>query len=272
MSMETSTAIAAPALVYNGLSIRDRDEMLSLTDMWKAAGSDPSKRPSEWLRQPSTQAFAECVAGTIEVGNTHIKTMKGSGAGAGRGGGTTFAHWQIGLAYAKYLSPQFHMWCNEVVRERMEGKAGRFDGAAIMRRIEGVYIALSERITEFEKAVPALVNKHVEAALTSDPRRAVAEYVSVRQLLDEASVPSKRRNSINRRLGTQLRDTALANEEPSAVRRCPHTGVWLFQRDFATRFMRTRGTAMVRDHMARVLGQGVLRLVPTTREPGEPEH
>ena len=35
----------------------------------------------------------------------------------------TWAHWQIGLAYAKYLSPEFHMWCNEVIRDRMEGKS-----------------------------------------------------------------------------------------------------------------------------------------------------
>lgn len=40
-------------------------------------------------------------------------------------GGATFAHWQIGLAYAKYLSPEFHMWCNEVVRERMEAGSTR---------------------------------------------------------------------------------------------------------------------------------------------------
>jgi hypothetical protein len=30
----------------------------------------------------------------------------------------TRAHWQIGLAYAKSLSPKFHLWCNTVVRER----------------------------------------------------------------------------------------------------------------------------------------------------------
>lgn len=34
-------------------------------------------------------------------------------AGRGRGGGT-FAHWQIALAYAKYLSPRLHMQVNEV--------------------------------------------------------------------------------------------------------------------------------------------------------------
>jgi hypothetical protein len=33
----------------------------------------------------------------------------------------TFAHWQIALAYAKYLSPKFHMACNDVIRAHMEG-------------------------------------------------------------------------------------------------------------------------------------------------------
>ena len=34
----------------------------------------------------------------------------------GRGGGT-WAHWQLGLAYTKYLSPEFHIWCNEAIKE-----------------------------------------------------------------------------------------------------------------------------------------------------------
>lgn len=38
-------------------------------------------------------------------------------ARAGRGGGT-WAHWHIAMAYAKFLSNEFHMWANTVVRER----------------------------------------------------------------------------------------------------------------------------------------------------------
>ena len=33
----------------------------------------------------------------------------------GRHGGT-WAHWQLALSYARYLSPAFHLWCNTVVR------------------------------------------------------------------------------------------------------------------------------------------------------------
>ena len=35
----------------------------------------------------------------------------------------TWAHWQVAMNYARYLEPSFAAWCNQVVRERMEGKA-----------------------------------------------------------------------------------------------------------------------------------------------------
>ncbi len=71
--------------------------MLSLTDMWKAAGADASKAPAQWQRPSQAVEFIEHVS--LIVGNSHDKLIE-----TGRRGGT-FAHWQIGLAYAKYLSP-----------------------------------------------------------------------------------------------------------------------------------------------------------------------
>jgi KilA-N domain. len=99
--------------VYNSVAIRDKGEMLSLTDMWKAAGSDPMKAPAQWQRLSSAEEFIAHVE--LIVGKSHnnlIDTKKRAG---------TWAHWQIALAYAKYLSPEFHMWCNSVVRSHMEG-------------------------------------------------------------------------------------------------------------------------------------------------------
>lgn len=104
-------------LVYQGTLIRERDEMLSLTDMWRAGGSVDAKRPAEWLRQEATVQFIECIEASLNVGQAHII------AGQRGRGGSTFAHWQVALAYAKYLSPEFHMWCNSVVRAHMEAMA-----------------------------------------------------------------------------------------------------------------------------------------------------
>ncbi|MEQ9347734.1 MAG: phage antirepressor KilAC domain-containing protein [Thalassospira sp.] len=103
-------------LDYNGSVIRIDAEKLNLTDMWRAAGSDPSRKPAEWLRSADAQKFCSFLAESLNVEISHLLEI-----GKGRTGATV-AHWQIGLAYAKYLSPEFHMWCNTVVRDRMENK------------------------------------------------------------------------------------------------------------------------------------------------------
>ncbi|WP_141093645.1 KilA-N domain-containing protein, partial [Escherichia coli] len=66
-----------------GTPIHQRDEMVSLTDMWRAAGSFREKRPSFWLAYLSTKEFVSHIQATLNIGQTHIKS-----GGRGRGGGT----------------------------------------------------------------------------------------------------------------------------------------------------------------------------------------
>lgn len=107
----------ALSIEHNGITVRSSDngEMLNLTDMWKACGSDPSKRPVDWQRKEGA-AFIEFIGENIKVPTEHLfQTEKGRN-------GSTSAHWQIGMAYAKYLSHEFHAKCNVIVRAFMEGK------------------------------------------------------------------------------------------------------------------------------------------------------
>lgn len=104
-------------LTYNGLLIRNRGEMLCLTDMWKAAGSDPSKEPAAWQRSAQATEFIEFILGFLRISQDEaIQTVRGGRDPA------TWAHWQIGLAYAKYLSPEMHAQANTVWRAQIEGK------------------------------------------------------------------------------------------------------------------------------------------------------
>src|SRR3954447_13354133 len=51
--------------------------------------------------------------------------------------GETWAHWQLALAYARYLSPAFHTWGNTVIRNAMERFGGPPRGRdALMRYVE----------------------------------------------------------------------------------------------------------------------------------------
>lgn len=100
-------------LVYRETAIQQAsDGMLNLTDMWRAAGSPVSKDPSKWVRLDGTQDLIEVLA--VNVRQAHILR-----AAKGRGG-STWAVANLAIAYAKYLSPEFHAWANSVVVERIE--------------------------------------------------------------------------------------------------------------------------------------------------------
>lgn len=106
-------------MTFKGITIgTTRDKLISLTDMWKACGANPSKKPAMWLRNDGTMEFVKAVARKLKVAESHLLKTR-----SGRRHGGTYAHWQISMAYAKYLSPEFHIWCNQVIRERFEEDA-----------------------------------------------------------------------------------------------------------------------------------------------------
>ncbi|WP_281762070.1 KilA-N domain-containing protein [Pseudodesulfovibrio nedwellii] len=86
------------------------DGMLNLTSLWKACGGDKSNQPHAFLRSPATEKIMIALVKKSKAVNiTALTNIK-----KGRYGGN-FAHPIIGLAYAKYLSPEFHIWCNDVL-------------------------------------------------------------------------------------------------------------------------------------------------------------
>jgi hypothetical protein len=128
--------IPTSTLSYRGAPIRLRGAMLNLTDMWRAAGCPEHRRPAKWLAFEETARFRahaqvhwsepEGPAEAENVLEEDIIAVDPDGLVAalrGRRGGT-WAHWQLALSYARYLSPAFHLWCNTVVRAAMERRAG----------------------------------------------------------------------------------------------------------------------------------------------------
>lgn len=115
-----------PYMSFNNSTIRHSGDYWSLTDMWKAAGSSKHQKPNDWLRQPEVMRFVAAVekryhedirksgenTGSARIFPSAVESQKG------RGGGT-WAHWQVAIAYAKYLSPEFHMWANDAARRVM---------------------------------------------------------------------------------------------------------------------------------------------------------
>jgi len=101
-------------LQYKGVAIRgSEDDFLNLTDMWRANGADPNKRPSDWIHKEGAP-FIEFIEENNEGSKVPVIRIEDEGS--------TSAHWQIGWAYAGYLSHEFHLYCNSVVRTDTENK------------------------------------------------------------------------------------------------------------------------------------------------------
>lgn len=160
---------AATSLTYDGTAIRQRGPMLNLTDMWRAAGGLAYRRPTLWLDMEETKRFRAYARGrwshpglTAEPPETtdpnvtasDIWTADNDGLVATARGhkGGTWAHWQLALAYAQYLSPEFHTWCNGVVRNAMErfgGPPRRSD--AVTRYLEQQFGWLHRRLDTMDR-------------------------------------------------------------------------------------------------------------------------
>lgn len=132
-------------IFYGDALVRqDQHGFISLNDMWLAAGKPEGKLdPRRWAGKPYEKIsgssgkpsvsggpgyeFIEFIANKLNVNAAHIyKTTRGKYGG-------TWAHWQIALAYAKYLSPEFHAWANQVIKERIEENASPELGIARSR-------------------------------------------------------------------------------------------------------------------------------------------
>lgn len=96
----------------------DVNQMVSLTDIWKAAqvagmGANKSA-PKDWIRYSGAQ-FIGVVAEKLKVVSAHLFSIH-----KGRYGGT-FAHPQIALAYASYLDPRLEHQINTTYTRAISG-------------------------------------------------------------------------------------------------------------------------------------------------------
>lgn len=107
--------------------------------------------------------------------------------------------------------------------------------------------------------IKAIVDEAVARKLAEDPRRAVIDKVSIRELLEEARVPAKGRRSLQRKVFNRLMAFCVQNKIDAY--QCALSRTWLFDRPKATWFFRENCMGIVSDHIAKLNGQGVLRLV-----------
>lgn len=88
---------------HAGIIIQERGEMLSLTDMWRAAGGPKNRRPANWLAYPKTGEFVSFLEGIVT--NTREGARKQITFSENiNGTWNTWAHRLLAMAYFDYLA------------------------------------------------------------------------------------------------------------------------------------------------------------------------
>ena len=88
--------------------------MGSLTALWRAKGSPANQQPAQWLRLQQARDLLGALERAGIVGEAALRTREGV-----RGG--TWAHWQLAVAYAHYIDPDFYLAWNEWAAAHIHG-------------------------------------------------------------------------------------------------------------------------------------------------------
>lgn len=111
--------------------------MVNATEMAKPFG----KRPTDWLKYQQSQDFIDALSKVrnITLADLVIVTKGGNSAG-------TWMHEDVALEFARWLSPQFAIWCNDRIKELMRhGVTGTPEGiVSILSNPENAILLLKE--------------------------------------------------------------------------------------------------------------------------------
>lgn len=128
---------------YDGQVVRfNADGWIHATE----AAARFGKEPHEWLRLPDTERYLE----GLQRRYGEIPYVKTSRARADRGGGT-WLHPKLAVKFARWLSVDFEIWCDEQIDALLRGEQGNWQQARLQSAVgyrglcDALAIACEER-------------------------------------------------------------------------------------------------------------------------------
>lgn len=98
---------------YNGTDITfnsGQSVMVNATQMAKPFG----KRPVDWLKTAQSQDFLKALSEVKKITSDDLLKVKKGGDNHAQG---TWMHEDVALEFARWLSPEFAIWCNDRIKE-----------------------------------------------------------------------------------------------------------------------------------------------------------
>jgi KilA-N domain len=110
-----SQDLIVPVLTRNNISIKfTKDELISLTAIWKMEGSPAEKKPNDFIASPTAKNLVKSIAKELNTDKSGIlESSRGKG-------GETKAHWKLALEYAAYLNVETKSWMLGIIGDYIE--------------------------------------------------------------------------------------------------------------------------------------------------------
>lgn len=121
----------------------DGDLMVNATQMAKAFG----KTCNDWLKTEQSKRMVNAISTSkkIDVGDL-VLVINGGNTGNG-----TWMHEDVALVFAQWLSPEFYLWCNDRIKELMNGSVPVSDDQKILNAMN----ILNRRVEESRRQLSA---------------------------------------------------------------------------------------------------------------------
>lgn len=144
---------------YNGQAITFRkgdSVMVNATEMAKSFG----KQPKDWLRLQSTKELITSLSAVRQISLTGLILVNQGGSNQG-----TWMHEDVALEFARWLSPQFAIWCNDRIKELLTtGMTATPQTLEAMLANPDLVIGLATQLKELRSANEALQLTNAELA------------------------------------------------------------------------------------------------------------
>lgn len=102
----------------NGFQVEfSKTELVSLTKLWKMAGSPEDRKPSDWKAISTTKRLIKQILKEVKAVDNGNDTTQVFRAVRGGKSPETFAHYKIALEYAGYLDVEFKSWMLGIIGE-----------------------------------------------------------------------------------------------------------------------------------------------------------
>lgn len=158
---------------YNGSNVTfDRGDcvMVNATEMAKPF----KKLPADWTRQKSSKAFLKALTSVRGIPITQLVEVKhGNSSDFDQG---TWMHEDVALEFARWLSPEFAIWCNDRIKELM-----RYGMTATETTIDSIIadpesgIKLLQALKEERAAKAALAQQNQQQKVVIEQKAAEIE-------------------------------------------------------------------------------------------------